>query len=119
MRLKNILLVVSDIDKSKAFYKDLFGFTVVMDFGENVILSEGLVLQERQGWEAAVGQEAVFGSHNVELYFVENNLDIFLEKLENSPYHIEYVNTEFKKSWGKRAVRIYDPDRHMIEICEA
>lgn len=119
MRLKNILLVVSDIERSKAFYKDLFGLTVVTDFGENVILSEGLVLQEKQGWEAATGHKVVLGSHSVELYFVENNLDIFLEKLENSSYPVEYVNTEFKKSWGKRAVRIYDPDRHMIEICEA
>ena len=32
MRLKNILLVVEDIEKSIAFYKELFGLRVVTDF---------------------------------------------------------------------------------------
>ena len=51
MRLKNVLLVVRDIEKSKAFYHDLFGMNVVTDFGKNVILTEGLVLEERTLWE--------------------------------------------------------------------
>ncbi len=41
MRLKNILLVVSDVEQSKHFYQDLFGLQIIRDFGENVILSEG------------------------------------------------------------------------------
>lgn len=32
MKLKNILIVVNDIEKSKAFYRDLFGLRVVTDF---------------------------------------------------------------------------------------
>lgn len=59
MRLKNILIVVKDIEKSKAFYKDLFGLQVIADFGENVILSEGLVLQERKIWEKAIGESII------------------------------------------------------------
>ena len=51
MKLKNILFVVNDIEKSKCFYKELFGLYVVADFGENVILSEGLVLQEKKLWQ--------------------------------------------------------------------
>ena len=46
MSLRNILIVVSDIEQSKRFYHELFGLQVLRDFGENVILSEGLVLQE-------------------------------------------------------------------------
>ena len=37
MKLKNILFVVSDIEKSKSFYEGLFGLRVITDFGENVI----------------------------------------------------------------------------------
>lgn len=48
MKLKNILIVVNDIEVSKRFYKSLFGLDVVTDFGGNVILTEGLVLQERK-----------------------------------------------------------------------
>lgn len=51
MRLKNILIVVKDIEKSKKFYKELFGLEIVADFGENVVLTEGLALQEKRLWE--------------------------------------------------------------------
>lgn len=37
MKLKNVLIVVNDIDKSKAFYKDLFGLDIVPDNDGNVI----------------------------------------------------------------------------------
>ena len=50
MRLKNILLVVENVERSIAFYKELFGLCVLKDFGGNVILTEGLVLQERKIW---------------------------------------------------------------------
>lgn len=119
MRLKNILIVVKDIEKSKAFYKDLFGLTVVTDFGGNVILTEGLVLQEQTLWEGFVEREVTQGGNDAELYFEENDIDGFLEKLEHSSYPIEYVNPSMEHDWGQRVIRIYDPDRHIIEIGES
>ena len=77
MKLKNSLIVVEDIETSKAFYKDLFGLQVVTDFGENVILTEGLVLQERKLWEKFTGKEVVKGGNDAELYFEENDMDAF------------------------------------------
>ena len=41
MRLKNTLIVVEDINKSVAFYKELFGLQVIRDFDGNVIMTEG------------------------------------------------------------------------------
>ena len=35
MKLKNPMLVVTDIDKSIEFYKKVFGLHVIMDFGAN------------------------------------------------------------------------------------
>ena len=35
MKLKNIMLVVNDIDKSVEFYRKVFGLHVIMDFGAN------------------------------------------------------------------------------------
>lgn len=52
MKLKNVLIVVKDIEKSKKFYHDLFGLDVVLDNGGNVILTEGFVLQDRKIWES-------------------------------------------------------------------
>ena len=37
MKLKNILIVVKDIEKSKQFYHDLFGLNVVLDNDGNMI----------------------------------------------------------------------------------
>ena len=57
MRLRNILIVVEDIEKSKKFYHDLFGLDVILDNEENVILTEGLVLQEKTIWKNFLERE--------------------------------------------------------------
>ena len=46
MRLRNVLIVVKDMERSIKFYHDLFGLDTVVDQDGNVILTEGLVLQD-------------------------------------------------------------------------
>lgn len=118
MKLKNILLVVEDIELSKAFYHDLFGLDVITDYDGNVILTEGLVLQERKIWEEFTGKTVVKAGNDAELYFEEYDLDAFAKKLDNSDYDIHYVNRLMTHTWGQRVIRIYDPDQHIIEIGE-
>ncbi len=36
MKLKNPLLVVSDLEASKRFYREVLGLRVILDFGANV-----------------------------------------------------------------------------------
>jgi len=50
MQLKNVLIVVNDIERSKKFYKDIFGLEVILDNEGNVILTGGLVLQDATIW---------------------------------------------------------------------
>ncbi len=119
MKLKNVLLVVRDIEKSKAFYKDLFGLDVVTDFGGNIILTEGLVLQDGTIWERFIDRNVVSGGNDAELYFEENDMDGFLKKLETSHHDVDYVNQPMEHDWGQRVIRIYDPDKHIIEIGES
>lgn len=52
MRLKNVLIVVKDIEKSRKFYHDLFGIDLVLDNDGNMILTEGLVLQDEKMWKS-------------------------------------------------------------------
>ena len=118
MKLKNILLVVENMERSVAFYKELFGLQLIRDFGENVILTEGLVLQEKKVWENLIEKQVSGGGNASELYFVENDLERFQEKLEQSSFEINYVHRLKTYDWGQRAIRIYDPDGHMIEIGE-
>ena len=118
MRLKNILIVVEDIERSKAFYKDLFGLDVLRDFDGNVILTEGLVLQDRKIWERLIKNPVSYGGNAAELYFEERDLEAFQDKLDNSGYEIDYLNRLMTHDWGQKVIRIYDPDRHVIEIGE-
>lgn len=118
MKLKNILIVVKDIEVSKAFYRDLFGMHIVADFGGNAVLTEGLVLQEQSQWEEALGRGVREGGNDAELYFEEYDLDGFLAKVENSGYKTEFVTKPGMKEDSKRVVRLYDPDKHMIEVAE-
>lgn len=119
MRLKNTLIVVNDIERSKAFYRDLFGLQVIADYNGNVVLTEGLVLQDAAIWEKFIAREVMFGGNHAELYFEENDMDWFLEKLEAWPEEITYVNQLMEHVWGQRVVRLYDPDMHMIEVGES
>ena len=116
MKLKNVLIVVKDIEKSKQFYHDLFGLDVVLDNGGNVILTEGLVLQDRKIWESFLEKEVIFRNNSTELYFEEYDLDAFVEKLERLYLRIQYVNKLMTLSWGQKVVRFYDPDGNLIEV---
>ena len=71
MKLKHILIVVKDIEKSKQFYNDLFGLDLVLDNDGNMILTEGLVLQDEKIWKKFLGKDIIPKSNSCELYFEE------------------------------------------------
>lgn len=116
MKLKNILIVVNDLPKSIAFYRDLFGLQVILDQDGNVIMTEGLVLQDAKLWKGFLDREIVSRSNSTELYFEERNIEAFAEKLEQYPEPIEYVNRLMTHSWGQKVIRFYDPDGNLIEV---
>ncbi len=116
MRLKNVLIVVSDIERAKKFYHDLFGLDVILDHDGNVILSEGLVLQDARTWEQFLDRKIIPMSHSCELYFEERNLGAFIRKLDELYPDILYVNRLMTHSWGQSVVRFYDPDGNLIEV---
>lgn len=116
MKLKSILIVVRDIEKSKQFYHDLFGLDVVLDNDGNMILTEGLVLQDKKIWEKFLGQEIIPRNNSCEIYFEERNIDSFIEKLERLYPSIQYVNRLMEYSWGQKVVRFYDLDGNLIEV---
>lgn len=116
MRLRNILIVVEDIEKSKKFYHDLFGLDVILDNEENVILTEGLVLQEKTIWMNFLERDIISESNSCELYFEEKNIEAFVEKLDKLYPDIKYVNRLMTHSWGQKIVRFYDLDGNLIEV---
>lgn len=116
MRLKNILIVVNNLPKSIAFYRDLFGLQVILNQDGNVIMTEGLVLQDAKIWKGFLDREILPKNNATELYFEERDLETFAEKLEQYPEPIEYVNRLMTHSWGQKVIRFYDPDGNLIEV---
>lgn len=117
MKLNSPMLVVTDINKSVDFYKKVFGLRVVMDFGANKTLTDGLALQTIETFKEFIGKDEIcFGGNNFEIYFEEDDFDKFINRLNECD--VEYVHPVKEHSWGQRVVRIYDPDRHIIEIGE-
>ena len=116
MRLKNVLIVVKDIEKSRKFYHDLFGIDLVLDNDGNMILTEGLVLQDEKIWKSFLGRDILPQNNACELYFEEQNIEAFVEKLERLYPSIEYVNHLMTHSWGQKVIRFYDLDGNLIEV---
>lgn len=116
MRLKNVMIVVNDIEKSISFYKDLFGLDVILDNDGNVILTEGLVLQDINIWKQFIKADVVPQNNAAELYFEEKDIEGFAEKLKNYKEPIQYVNQLMEHSWGQKVIRFYDPDGNLIEV---
>lgn len=116
MRLRNVLIVVKDIEKSKQFYQELFGLRMILDNGGNMILSEGLVLQEERYWKEFVQLDIMPRNNASELYFEESDIEEFVVKLERLYPDIVYVNRLMTHSWGQKVVRFYDLDGNLIEV---
>ncbi len=117
MRLESLMLVVSDIDNSVKFYSEIFSLNVVQDFGANKTLTGGLALQTLESYKEFIGKDDIsFGGNNFEIYFEEDDFDAFAMKLKE--LDIEYVHPVIEHSWGQRVVRLYDPDKHIIEVGE-
>lgn len=120
MKYNCILIAVRNIEKAKQFYHDVLGLEVIADFGANITLTGGIALQTVDTWKGFIhkqDEEIVFGNNACELYFEEDDMDSFVEKLI-SMKNIEYVHPLFEHSWGQRVVRFYDLDKHIIEVGE-
>lgn len=116
MKLKNILISVNDMDRAIRFYKEIFGLQVILDQEGNVIMSEGLVLQDAKIWKEFLHKDLIPKNNMSELYFEESDIEGFVKKLEASDFEIEYVNELMVHSWNQKVVRFYDPDGNLIEV---
>ncbi len=116
MKLKNVLIVVKDIEKSRKFYNEIFGLDCIVDNDGNMILTEGLVLQDEKIWKKFIDRDVIPGNNSCELYFEDPDIEKFVEKLERAYPGTEFVNRIMTHSWGQTVVRFYDPDGNLIEV---
>lgn len=110
MILKNIVLLVNNIDKSKYFYQELFQLQIRNDLGKKVILSQGLVLQEC---------EVSYLEKGVLFYFEESNLEDFLDRImKYEADTLESISETLTKhvDGNREYFLLHDLDGHSIEV---
>lgn len=120
MNFKGSLIAVQDIEKSKEFYQVVLGLEVMADLGVHVQLTGGMFLQTVDTWVEFIHKkedEIILENNACELYFEVDDMDEFIKLLDNRS-DIDYLHPVVEHSWGQRAVRFYDLDKHIIEVAE-
>ena len=130
MKLKNVLIAVDDIEESIRFYKEIFGLQVILQQEGNVILSEGLVLQDAKIWNDTIDGTIMPYNNMTELYFEHNNLEELVDRLTSGDYYVvthttkrpddpcgvKFVTELTELDGGQKMVRFYDPSGNLIEV---
>ena len=116
MKLKNVLVVVDDMEESVRFYQEMFGLKVIMKQEGNTILSEGLVLQDVKVWVDDIGLFTTLYSNTSELYFEENDVEGLVDKLTSSDIFVTFQTELTELDGGQKMVRFYDPSGNLIEV---
>ncbi|GAA6427431.1 VOC family protein [Dielma fastidiosa] len=117
MKMKNTMLVVKDMERSKKFYWEVMGLRTLVDLQIHAVLTGGLGLQTEASWQSFIEQETSYKGNDAEIYFEEDDFEPFIEKL--TKMDIEYVHPPYTHEWGQRVVRFYDPDYHILEVGES
>lgn len=120
VRFSAAVIFVEDIKKSRTFYETVLGQEVESDYGECVVFAGGFAI-----WEKAYAHNLIFGgraarfadkAHELELYFETEAMKEVRLKLKSAG--AQEVHPMMEQPWGQRVLRVYDPDRHIVEIGE-
>ena len=99
MKYMGTLIAVTDLEKSKAFYRDVLGLKITTDFGPNVTFNGCVVLQTLETWVDFIKSKYVmFDNRACELYFETEDFDNIVSRLNS--FGIEYVHKPIMHRWG-------------------
>jgi len=112
------LITVKDIVRSRDFYEDVLNQTVKYDFGENVTFNGDFAIHLQSHYSQLIDDKPIrSGGNNFELYFEYDNLDEIVVRLKEQ--NVEFVHDVREQPWRQKVVRVYDPDKNIIEIGES
>jgi len=120
IKFEGLAVFVRDIGVSRRFYEQTLGQEVEMDNGPHVVF-KGFSI-----WEVDSAQEIIFDGtptslltgtpKSFELYFETHQLNEVWEQVKSAG--VEQIHPIREHPWGQRGFRIYDPDKHIIEVAE-
>jgi len=96
--------------------RNCFGLRVVTRLEGNVIMSEGLVLQDADVWYDSTKIHTIPHNNRTELYFVDHDVEGIIKKLEAGREVVTYVTELMELEGGQKLVRFYDPSGNLIEV---
>ncbi|PWR69475.1 hypothetical protein DLD82_18055 [Methanospirillum stamsii] len=118
---QSVVLLSSDIARSKQFYQDLFNLEIQLDIGALVTFVGGITL-----WEKNTAMPLLYpGVKEVsnpekpaqELYFETDAIEEFASIVKNK--QIKLLHDVDLTPWNQRTIRFYDPDGNLIEMGES
>lgn len=122
LRFANPIIFPTNLQKSKSFYKNTLGLSIVQDT-ENFILFEGnfgIHGNAKEFWSNVFDKPQAnppFSSNNsLLLYFQTEAIEETFKKLATK---INLIHPLKKEPWGERVFRFYDPDDYILEMGEA
>jgi len=111
------LIVVEDINRSRALYEQVLKQKVKSDYGENIIFEAGFAIHQMNHYCLLIGNKTIVqGSNNFELYFEEDDLDSIQKAIICNK--LEIIHKVQEQPWRQKAFRFYDYDKNIIEIGE-
>ncbi|MEM9684930.1 MAG: VOC family protein, partial [Pseudomonadota bacterium] len=114
MKFINPIPFVSDVERSKRFYRDILGLEVVADLGDFVQFAGGFAIHDGAAlqqtvWGTAQKGDTAYGRANLLLYFEDDDVDGAYARLADD---VDIIHPVRREPWGQRVFRFLDPDGH-------
>lgn len=120
IRFRNSILLVKNISESKNFYATLLGLKVCKEFETFIQFEDHFAIHSAELFYEYIDKTYSpknMGYDNIDLYFTTSDLLKVSKKLKDAK--VEFIHDIRLCEWGESVIRIYDPDRHIIEIGDA
>jgi lactoylglutathione lyase len=118
-RVDYVILFVSDIQLSIAFYRDVVGLPFTFtEAGYAEFATEGtkFALYERARLPGLIGKEGVAGGPFGEVVFLVEDVDAEAERVRGASAAI--LSGPVDRPWGHRTLHVLDPDGHVVEFAQ-
>jgi catechol 2,3-dioxygenase-like lactoylglutathione lyase family enzyme len=117
IRFSNAIAFVTDVARSKAFYRDVMGIPLVSQFDEFVLFEgvfsiHGGTSLYRQAFDRAAPGGS-WSHDNVDFYFVSDNLDADFARVSAGATVVHPIRLN---PGGERLFPCLDPDGQLVEI---
>jgi catechol 2,3-dioxygenase-like lactoylglutathione lyase family enzyme len=107
----NALLFVPDLQAAAQFYRDVLGLEVKKETDNSIVLQCGLTLLH-------IANDHILARtpRGAELKFETDDLPAALQQLKAA--QVAFLHEIHEEPWGQRIIRVYDPQKNVVEIRE-